>query len=221
MQTAARAKSNDSRAFTLVEMLVVMGIISLLLVAVIPAVNSLSKSNGRKAAIGNLLGAIEQTRMEAIKSGQATYVVFPVFSGGTALATLDRYHYKSYAIFEDDPAKPGTPKQLTPWRTLPTGVSFRASQASTRAVPDLANSAALTPAETFSFTPDTKATVSYYCIKFNADGEVEAPVPTNGPVVLLSVFEGRVEGSNEIPTSKPMVTDSISIAPLTGRAEQL
>ncbi len=51
-------------AFTLIEMLVVIGIISILLVAVIPAVNSLSKSGGRKASISALLGAIEQTRAQ-------------------------------------------------------------------------------------------------------------------------------------------------------------
>ena len=64
-------------AFTLLELLVVVGIISVLLVAVIPAVNSLSKSSGRKGAISNLLGAIEQARAQAIKDGRRTYVVFP------------------------------------------------------------------------------------------------------------------------------------------------
>src|SRR5205807_7976742 len=89
-------------AFTLLELLVVIAIISVLLVAVIPAVNSFSKSSGRKGAISNLLGAFEQARAEAIKSGQATYVVFPTFASGTSQTTLDRYNYKSFAIFEDD-----------------------------------------------------------------------------------------------------------------------
>src|SRR6266550_4228348 len=71
------------RAFTLIEMLVVLGIILLLLAAIVPAVTSLSKANGRKAAIANLLGGIEQARAEALKSGQATYVVFPVLTSGT------------------------------------------------------------------------------------------------------------------------------------------
>src|SRR5207249_5129558 len=86
------------RAYTLVELLVVMGMILILLAVVVPAVTSLSKANGRKAAMANLLGGIEQARAEAIKSGQATYVVFPTFASG-AQPTLDRYNSRSYAIF--------------------------------------------------------------------------------------------------------------------------
>src|SRR5205814_179682 len=53
------------RAFTLIEMLVVLGMIVILLSALVPAVTSLSKANGRKAAMANLLGGIEQARAEA------------------------------------------------------------------------------------------------------------------------------------------------------------
>src|SRR3954452_23256826 len=80
------------RSFTLIELLVVIGIISLLLVAVVPVVNSLSKSSGRKGAMSGLLGIFEQARAEAIKTGQATYVVFPTFATASQ-ATLDKYHY--------------------------------------------------------------------------------------------------------------------------------
>ena len=61
-------------AFTLLELLVVIGIIAILMAMIAPAVTSLSKSNGRKAAIANLLGGIEQARAQAIADGQATYV---------------------------------------------------------------------------------------------------------------------------------------------------
>src|SRR5437899_554505 len=94
--TLAPALRGRFRAFTLVEMLVVLGMIVILLSAIIPAVTSLSKANGRKAAMANLLGGIEQARAEAINTSQATYVVFPTFGAGTAQSTLDRYNYKSY-----------------------------------------------------------------------------------------------------------------------------
>src|SRR4051794_2310828 len=64
------------RAFTLIELLVAMGIVSLLLVAVVPAVTSLSKAHGGKAAISNVMGLFEQARSLAVSSGNATYVVF-------------------------------------------------------------------------------------------------------------------------------------------------
>src|SRR5947207_7439681 len=114
------------RAFTLIEMLVVLGMIVILLSALVPAVTSLSKANGRKAAIANLLGGIEQARAEAINTSQATYVVFPAFGAGTAQSTLDRYNYKSYAIFEDNAANSGSVKRVTPWKALATAVSRRA-----------------------------------------------------------------------------------------------
>src|SRR2546423_11765209 len=88
------AQRGRFRAFTLVEMLVVLGMIVILLSAVIPAVTSLSKANGRKAAMANLLGGIEQARAGAINTSQASYGVFPTFGAGAAQLTLDRYNYK-------------------------------------------------------------------------------------------------------------------------------
>lgn len=204
-------------AFTLIELLVVIGIISVLLVAVIPVVSSLSKSGGRKAAISNLLGAIEQARTQAIKSGQATYVIFPAFTAATG-PTLERYHHKSYAIFEDDPANPTTPKQLANWKTLPAGVALRSS--GTGKLSDLTAASALTPSFTPAFTPESSATASFQCIKFNSSGEVESP-PSN---VVLTVFEGYVNGTTEVVTGSkdgtgnPLAAESINIARLTGRA---
>jgi prepilin-type N-terminal cleavage/methylation domain-containing protein len=213
-----------SRGFTLLEMLVVMGIISGLLVALIPAVTSLSKSNGRRAAVSALLGAIEQARAEAIKTGQATYVVFPIFTNGTQ-STLDRYNYKSYAIFEDDAANPGSVKQLTTWNPLPAGVALRSG--GTAALSNLAGSTSLSPVPTFTFTPDLNAaaTATYRCLKFNLNGEIEAPIapPAN---VLFAVFEGYVSSNgSEVITGandgsgNPLAAEYLMISRMTGRAE--
>jgi len=205
--------------FTLLELLVVTGMIVLLLAAIVPAVTSLSKSNGRKAAIANLLGGIEQARAQAIADAQATYVAFPTFSAGTAQSTLDRYNYKSYAIFEDNAANPGSVKQLTGWKSLPTGVALRS--AGTAALANLADPASLSPAPTFSFTPDTGTTPAFRCLKFNLNGEVEAPA-TN---VLLGVFEGYVSSGTEVVTSakdangNPAAVEYIAVSQFTGRAE--
>ena len=207
------------RAFTLVEMLVVMGMIVILLSAVVPVVTSLSKANGRKAAMANLLGGIEQARAEAINTSQATYVVFPTFGAGTAQSTLDRYNYKAYAIFEDNASNPGSVKQVTPWKALPTGVALRAT--GTAALANLADPVSLNPAPTFSFTPDTGTTPAFRCLKFNSNGEVEAPAAN----VLLGVFEGCVSNDTEVVTSgkdtngNPAAVEYIAVAQFTGRAE--
>src|SRR5436305_8853357 len=144
-----------------------MGIVIMALTALVPAVTSLSKSGGRRAARNALLGGIEQARAEAIKSSQATYVVFPTFTGG-AQSTLDRYNYRSYAIFEDDAAHPGNVKQLTDWKSFPTGVALRAAAYRINSVsvdPFLSylQDPGWSPAP--PFTPDLSATTVLRCIK--------------------------------------------------------
>lgn len=214
MMPSTSLNQRTSSAFTLLELLVVIGIISILLVAIVPAVNSLSKSNGRKAAITGLVAAVEQARAQAIKSGEATYIVFPTFGGAAAPTTLQRYNHRSYALFEADPGKPAQPKQATNWKSLPTGVSIR--QLSLAALP--AASALPTPV-TITFSPDTAAAPAFQCVQFNASGAIESP---NNNVTLV-VFEGFVSGTNEIVTSRkdsngnPIATDSVTISHLTGR----
>jgi type II secretory pathway pseudopilin PulG len=203
-------------AFTLLELLIVMGIIVIMLVALVPAVTSLSKAGGRRAARDSLLGGIEQARAEAIKSGQATYIVFPTFTSASATqSTLDRYNYRSCAIFEDNAANPGNVKQLTDWKSFPTGVALRSA--------GIANLAS--PPPTFTFTPDRNAsTTAFRYLKFNANGEVQAPAAN----VLLGVFEGYVEGdvnnASEVATTKdasgnPSAVEYIMVSQFTGRAE--
>jgi len=208
-------------AFTLLELLVVTAILLLLLAAVMPAVNSLSKSNGRKAALANLLGGIEQARAQAIAGGQATYVVFPTFGAGTSQAILDRYNYKSYAIFEDDPLNAGAVKQLTPWRTLPTGVSLRANQGSGFAVTNLVLPGALpAPTPLLKFSPDTSSSPTFYLVKFNTLGELDTPAAN----VVLGLFEGFISNGNEKFTcakdqnGNPLASEYLMIAQHTGRA---
>jgi prepilin-type N-terminal cleavage/methylation domain-containing protein len=215
-KAAAKAGSREG-GFTLFELLVAMSIIAIALAALVPAVTSLSKSGGRRAARDTLLGGIEQARAEAIKSGQATYIVFPTFTSGTQ-STLDRYNYRSYAIFEDNAASPGNVKQLTDWKSFPTGVALRA--AGIAPLSNLADPATFTPAVTFSFTPDTSA-APFRCIKFNSNGEVQAPAGD----VFLAVFEGYVNNGNEVATGRkdgsgnPYATEYLMVSQSTGRAE--
>src|SRR6266487_2422832 len=217
LQPSTFAERGCSRGFTLLELLVVMGIMAIALAALVPAVTSLSKSGGRRAARNSLLGGIEQARAEAIKSSQATYVVFPAFTSGTQ-STLDRYNYRSYAIFEDNAANPGNVKQLTDWKPFPTGVALRA--AGTAALSNLADPATLTPPVAFSFAPDASA-APLKCFKFNSNGEVQAPAEN----VLLGIFEGYVNSDgSEVATTKDgsgnaSAVEYLMVSQFTGRAE--
>jgi prepilin-type N-terminal cleavage/methylation domain-containing protein len=211
------------RGFTLLELLIVLGIVAIALAALIPAVTSLAKSGGQRAALNSLLGGIEQARAEAIKSGQATYVVFPTFGAGTVQATLDRYNYRSYAIFEDNAASPGNVKQLTDWKSFPSGVALRAAGDARLAPLPLATppNGLATPPPAFTFQPDGTATSAFYYLKFNANGEVGAP--SNN--VLLGVFEGYVNNGSEVATGpkdasgNPYAAEYLTVSQFTGRAE--
>lgn len=193
-------------------MLVVIGIISILLVATLPVVQSLSKSNGRKAAIGMLMGAVEQARAQAISDGRSTYVAFPAQPPGGASSVTDPklirdYFYRSFAIFEDDASDPvANPKvQLSAYKTLPVGVSVRPTISSGPWV-----------ASAFRFAPaGSTSAPEFPYLKFNANGEVESP--PNG-TVSLAVFEGSVNGAIEAKTTVQLVADSLTISRYTGRA---
>ena len=209
------------RAFTLLELLVVIGIIAVLLVAALPAVTSMSKSSGRKGAISSLLGAIEQARSLAIKDGQATYLVLPgQLPPGADPSTIQRYGYRSFAIFEDedDPANPGTKKikQVSSWKTLPTSVSIRSGS--------LNYLAKTTP---FAFTPilaNPPVTGLFPFLKFTANGEVDpssTPSASTG-TIQFGIFEGYVDANGaDKSTSKTNFTESIEVSRLTGRAKRM
>jgi len=196
---------------------------AILLVAVVPAVNSLSKSGGRKATASLLLAGIEQARAQAIKDGRPTYLAFAAHptdktSSITDQKILDRYFYHAFAIFEDDqdPAKPKV--QTTPWKIFPTGISLR-TEISFSAPPTGTNfsNASWTSAD-FAFTPASSASEMFPYIKFDESGALVAPTPINAGPMLLRFFEGFVSGINEKPTSKLNKDEVISIAAATGRA---
>ena len=91
MKTQLPSVNSEARhAFTLLELLVVIAIVSILLVAIVPAINTISKSTGRKATVSLLLGVIEQARAQAIKDGRATYVVFAAQPVGSTTGVTDQ-----------------------------------------------------------------------------------------------------------------------------------
>jgi prepilin-type N-terminal cleavage/methylation domain-containing protein len=63
-------------AFTLVEMLVVIGVISILLIAVVPAFNSINAARGVTRAMNQVSSALELARAEAMATRSYVYVGF-------------------------------------------------------------------------------------------------------------------------------------------------
>ncbi len=186
------------------ELLVVIGIISLLLVAVIPAVNSLSKSSGGKSAVSGLMNSLEQARALALSSGSATYVVF------ADQTTPENYRCKAYIVFQE---KNFIATAVTKWNFLPTGISF---------LPATGLLSPPTPAIAFDCPGTIGATPALPYIKYDSNGMVAAPTVTAN--LFVNFFSGFVDqGGTPTYTDKKQETaqrfDQIKVAPFTGNAQ--
>ena len=185
------------RAFTLVEMLAVMGIIVITLGLLLPAMKGLTQSTGQRGAVDTLMGTLDRARMMAITDGLSTYVVFACPSANSQQlnpALLGR----AYAIYENTDNLTFTPAQRTAWIQLPAGVVFNLSnggapyacltiQSPTSSDPAFSLGAAALPAGTSG-----SASVQLPYCEFDSTGAVVAPTTASLRVLM---FPGVVSAS--------------------------
>jgi len=131
----------SGRAFSLVELLAVVGIIAMLSVAAVPVMRGLGGSQSSRATAQILVSALEQARTAAILSGTNAYLALP---DGTFTAT--NYRNCSYAIlrntvdldgdglddFQTNTAAPSPPEVgwilLSKWERLPGDLLFSSNR---------------------------------------------------------------------------------------------
>lgn len=105
-------------AFTLIELMVVMGIILLLVAALVPAVTSLTKSNNINTAGRMISNVLTVARSEAInRRALIRFEVATSWPGDPDAA------YRKFTLVQHDLTS-GADTQLTKWETLPAGVIF-------------------------------------------------------------------------------------------------
>ena len=205
---ALRAQS----AFTLVELMAVIGIIALLAVVGVPAIKGLTGSGGRKQALGQLLGALEVARNTAISTGTNAAVIFPnSTSDSTFGGTENPYRYRSMAVVAWNPTNSSTdPSMVGPWIVFPQGVAFFPQSLQPTNLPTANNISVRL------LTTSSKA--NFPAIVFQNDGSLSedySPLPTNG----IAFFEGTVSGTIANTNSKITNFETIRLSRYTGRTQ--
>jgi len=194
-----------AKAFSLVELMAVVGVMALLAVVAAPALRGLAGTGGRKQAVGQIMGAMEIARNTALASGTNAAVVIP-----DSTFTRTNYSYRSLAVVVWNPTNPSAaPTMVGGWISLPEGVAIFPSSVSP--LPRSNVTAVLTPTQS-NTSPQP-------VIVFQADGglvESSAGVfpATNG----LAIFEGTVSGTTPNRMGRTNRVETITLSPYTGRA---
>ena len=191
-------------AFTLVELLAVVGIMGLLAAVAVPALKGLTGSGGRKQALSQVMGALEIARNTAISTGTNAAVIFP----DSSFASGDAYKYRSMAVVAWNATNSATPATMVgSWIVLPQGIALFPRSIS--ALPQSTNVSVRILTTTTSGT--------FQGIRFQSDGaldEGQSPLPTNG----IAFFEGTVIDTKTNPTSKMTNFETVRLTRYTGRA---
>lgn len=220
-------------AFTLVEILTVMAIVSVLLAVTAPALKGINGVGGRKAAVRTIMGTLDQARMMAISDGRATYVVF---AGRNLVGTkCDSMIGRAYAVYQDDVNF--TPVQRSAWVYLPVGVAFKmASDFDTLINRDLGTSDPSFTVHVPKGGNDSPTTVQLPYVKFDPTGAVDGTLANDSVPqhFRILVFPGLVSNSGSETLTRAartengggtmsgnLLLDEIRLNPATGRVRYI
>lgn len=203
-------------AFTITEMLAVLAVLAVVAAATVPVLTSLSKGSSRRAAVSQVMSALDNARGLALSRNTVHYLVL----ADTATHWPENFRCRAFAIFAEEfnaEANRYICLPVTPWTLLPEGISFDPTAG---------------VGEKTIFNEDaTKVKVFYQpagaqvevpCFKFNSLGTLEDLTDPDQACVRL--FEGIVDRDGKVrPTNNVGLerTDLVRVSLVTGRARRV
>jgi prepilin-type N-terminal cleavage/methylation domain-containing protein len=196
----------EQSAFTLVELLAVVGIMGLLAAVAVPALKGLTGSGGRKQALSQVMGALEIARNTAISTGTNAAVIFP----DSTFASGDAYKYRSMAVVAWNPTNTNSPATMVgSWIVLPQGIALSPKSISDLPIGNNISIRILTSSNTANFR----------AISFQSDGALdEGLFPVTQPLPSITFFEGTVDVTTAKKNSKTTMFETVNLTRYTGRA---
>lgn len=198
-----------SHGFSLLEMLVVIGLIAVLTAMTLPSLKGLLGVGGRAGGASVVQSALEQARLAAVESGQTTYVGFPTNVSDQEVA------YSSLILFrEATPDEVAAGKIIVPlsrWQKLPQGIYLQTGTNFAEVSTEVTTSALATSIPKLSTSGGAVSISNISAIAFDRFGKLKR---ANVPVDI------RV-GEKIGPTNSFLGFDDnfieLTIQPLTGR----
>ncbi len=200
----ALCRQSDVSAFSLVEMLAVIAIISIMLALIAPAIGNFGSTAGRKGAVNILMNTMEQARVAALESGRDVHIVFwrRQFPERDAIMVV-----RERAWDDTDPGY----EQLTRWMQLPKGVLLHNNHAT-----NILSQPVSTDRVDASLLPGQVPASEIGALTFNGFGGVIYPNSN----LMLFVADGvrGTDGSEAVFRSDSGIFEIISLRRFTGRA---